>query len=68
MEREEQLAERLDEVREMVTELMYVTLTTAISGYANGLYDKKKPGAKDIFDVLKMLQRKYQKKAAEKEG
>jgi len=58
---------QLDEIRETVRELMYVTLGTALLGYQNGLYDMKKPWAKEIRDVLKMLQRKYQKKAAGEE-
>ena len=64
----DELQKQLDEIRETVRDLMYVTLVTALLGYQNGLYDIKKPkAAKDVFDVLGELQRKYQKKAAQEE-
>lgn len=66
-EQQEQFAKRLDEIRETVRELMYVTLGIAELGYQNGLYDMKKPWAKEVFGTLKILIRKYQKKAAGEE-
>ena len=64
---DEQQKKLLDEIRETVRELMYVTLGIAELGYQNELYDMKKPWAKEIFGVLKILVRKYRKKAQREE-
>ena len=61
-ERQEDLIQKLNDVREMLNDLMYINMHMAMLGFIGGTYDSNKPGGKEFYLELNRIFKRYKEK------
>jgi hypothetical protein len=61
-EQQEDIIQKLDDVREMMKDLVYINMSTAMLAFIHGTYDSDKAGEKEFYVELKKIFERYKKK------